>query len=87
MTDEDDQQKPEPEAAQDASEAGQSEPQSPLADPRVEKLREMEEKGDHLDEVIEDARGAVAAARRASSMRLADSADGEEEEQGPPPSG
>jgi hypothetical protein len=42
----------------------------PMRDPRFDELREMDDEADHLDEVIEDARGAVHAAHDANSMRL-----------------
>jgi predicted Zn-dependent protease len=63
-----------------------TEERPPGPDPRIEDLRDMEEKGDHLGEVIEDARGAVAAAHRANSMRLSDGT-GDVEEPGPQAAG
>ena len=66
---------------------GRSDATPPGADPRIEDLREMEEKGDHLDEVIEDARVAVADAKRASSMRSPGTTGDDTEEQGPQASG
>lgn len=61
--------------------------QPPSADHRIADLRDMEEKEDQLDQVIEDARGAVAAAHEANSMALPDSTGGDAEEQGPQASG
>jgi hypothetical protein len=75
------------EDAAQAEDTGRNDERPPGADPRIEDLRDMEEKGDHLGEVIEDARGAVAAAHRANSMRPADAAGHDAEEQGPQASG
>jgi hypothetical protein len=97
-----DQQTPEPAQAEDtvqaedtaqaqdtvhAEDTGRNDERPPGTDPRIEDLRDMEEKGDHLGEVIEDARGAVAAAHRANSMRLADATGHDAQEQGPQASG
>lgn len=73
--------------AEDAEDTERSDAPPPGADPRIEDLREMEEKGDHLDEVIEDARGAVADAKRASSMRSPSTTGDNAEEQGSQASG
>lgn len=61
--------------------AGKAEPSFVGRRPRIEELRGMEEKGDHLDEVIEDARVAVADAKRASSMRSPGATGDDAEEQ------
>lgn len=51
------------------SDPGSSQPSPPTTDTRIADLREMGEDSAHLDEVIDDAREAVEAARRADSMR------------------
>jgi hypothetical protein len=62
-------------------------PEAPEADQRIAQLREMGEESEHLDDVVEDARVAVQAARQAGSMRSAGTEGGTADEQGPQPSG
>lgn len=50
-------------------------------------LREMQKQGEHLEETIEDARGAVQAAHNADSMRSPGTQGYDAEEEGPQASG
>jgi hypothetical protein len=61
--------------------------QEQRADSRVAELRSMQQAGNHLQEVIEDARDAVRAARQADSMRSPGGEGRDAEEEGPQSSG